>query len=171
MNESIKPNDKQTLNDPIWSEDYLKSVPEFAGKKREAIDPSKFEKPSDNFDAIASAVVEYIYCNLDKKDGYYQAIMTSGVERWYPGIKSSESPARSKFESDCFEEWKQNIINLDAETAIAKYGHGETFNALKKLHNYLKSGQDASSQTELLKSCFDGDDSGTEEAAALLFHA
>ena len=143
------------------------SVASMANKyptQREMVDPSKFEKPSDDFDTIASAVVEYTHCDLDKKNGYYQAIMTSGVERWYPSIKSSKSPARSKFESDRFEEWKQNIINLDAQTAIAKYGHSETFDALKKLHNYLKSGQDVSSQTELLRACFNGDDSGFDAA-------
>lgn len=164
MDELIQFQDERIPDNSVWGEDYLKSVPEFTGKKGEVIDPASFEKPSDDFDAIASAVVAYTHCNLDKKGGYYQAIMTSGVERWYPGIESNKSPSRDKFESDRFEEWKHNIINLDAQTAIAKYGRGEIFDSLKKLHNYLKSGQDASSQAELLRSCFDGDDSGFDAA-------
>ena len=139
------------------------SVAAMANKYREqneVIDPAKFEKPSENFDTIASAVVEYTHCDLGKKNGFYQAVMTSGAERWYPEIKANQSPAKEKFESARFEEWKQNIINLDAQTAIEKYGRGDTFNALKKLHNYLKSGQNAPTQAELLKSCFDGDDAG-----------
>lgn len=133
-------------------------------KQSESVDPAKFEKPSEDFDTIASAVVEYTHCDLGKKNSFYQAVMTSGVERWYPEVKANQSPAKEKFESARFEEWKQNIIDLDAQTAIGKYGRGDTFNALKKLHNYLKSGQNASTQAELLKKCFDGDDTGFDAA-------
>ena len=133
-------------------------------KQNESVDPAKFEKPSEDFDTIASAVVEYTHCDLGKKNGFYQAVMTSGVERWYPGIKANQSPAKEKFESARFEEWKQNIIDLDAQTAIEKYGRGDTFNALKKLHNYLRSGQNAPTQAELLRNCFDGDDAGFDAA-------
>ena len=161
-NRSIAGEPKNKDNQTGWE-----SVASMANKyptPKETVDPSKFEKPSDNFDTIASAVVEYTHCNLNKKNGYYQAIMASGVERLYPSMESSKSPAKSKFESDRFEEWKQNIINLDAQTAIARYGHSETYNALRKLHNYLKSGKDASNQAELLRVCFDGDDSGFDAA-------
>lgn len=133
-------------------------------RQNESVDPAKFEKPSEDFDTIASAVVEYTHCDLGKKNGFYQAVMTSGVERWYPGIKANQSPAKEKFESARFEEWKQNIIDLDAQTAIEKYGRGDTFNALKKLHNYLRSGQNAPTQAELLRNCFDGDDAGFDAA-------
>lgn len=133
----------------------IASMADQYSKQNETVNPSKFEKPFENFDTIASAVIEYTHCDLDKNKGFYNAIMTSSVERWYPGIKSSQSPAREKFESVRFKEWKQNIIDLDAQTAIKKYGNGSTFNALKKLHNYLKSGHDASTQTELLNNCFD----------------
>lgn len=133
-------------------------------KQDESVDPAKFEKPSENFDTIAAAVVEYTHCDLSKKKGFYDAVMTSGVERWYPEIKASQSPARDRFESARFEEWKKNIINLDAQTAIEKYGRGDTYDALKKIHNYLKSGQDASTQAELLRDCFNGDDDGFDVA-------
>lgn len=133
-------------------------------KQNKDIDPSKFEKPSENFDTIASAVVEYTHCDLSEKRGFYDAVMTSGVERWYPGIRASQNPARDRFESARFEEWKNNIINMDAQTAIEKYGRGDTYNALKKIHNYLKSGQNASTQAELLRDCFNGDNDGFDAA-------
>lgn len=90
--------------------------------------------------------------------------MTSGVKRWYPGIRASKNLARDRFESARFEEWKKNVINMDAQTAIEKYGRGDTFNALKKIHNYLKSGQNATTQAELLKDCFSGDNDGFDMA-------
>lgn len=133
-------------------------------EKDKSVDSAKFEKPSENFGTIASAVVEYTHCDLGKKKGFYNAVMTSGVERWYPGIRASKNPTRDRFESARFEEWKKNIINMDAQIAIEKYGCGDTFNALKKLHNYLKSGQNAPTQTELLNNCFDGDDEGFDVA-------
>ena len=133
-------------------------------QRKEIINPEKFEEPSEDSDTIASAVVEYTHCNLDSPSGYYQAIMTSGVERQHPEIKAYQSPAKEGFERAQFEEWKRNIVNLDARTAIERYGRGDTFNALKKLHNYLASGQDASTQAELLRQCFDGDDAGFDVA-------
>lgn len=133
-------------------------------QRNDVIDPAKFEEPSENFDTIASAVVEYTHCDLSKKKGFYDAVMTSGVERWYPGIRASQNPARDRFESARFEEWKNNIINMDAQTAIEKYGRGDTYNALKKIHNYLKSGQNASTQAELLRDCFNGDNDGFDAA-------
>ena len=133
-------------------------------EKDEFVDPAKFEKPAENFNTIASVVVEYAHCDLDKKKGFYDAVMTSGVERWYPGIRASKNPARDRFESARFEEWKKNIINMDTQTAIEKYGRGDTFNALKKIHNYLKSGQNAKTQAELLMDCFSGDDNGFDVA-------
>lgn len=132
--------------------------------QREKINPSEFEKPSDNFDTIASAVVEYTHCDLSGKNGFYNAIVTSGAERWYPEIKASQSMAREGFENARYEEWKQNIIDLDAQTAVNKYGRGKTFDALKKLHNYLKSGQDAPTQAELLSNCFVDDKDGFDAA-------
>lgn len=107
-------------------------------EKDEFVDPAKFEKPAENFNTIASVVVEYAHCDLDKKKGFYDAVMTSGVERWYPGIRASKNPARDRFESARFEEWKKNIINMDTQTAIEKYGRGDTFNALKKYTTILK---------------------------------
>ena len=133
-------------------------------EKDKSVDPAKFEKPSENFDTIASAVIEYVHCDLSKKKGFYGAVMTSGVERWYPEIRASKNPARDRFESARFEEWKKNIINMDTQTAIEKYGRGDTFNALKKIHNYLKSGQNAKTQAELLMDCFSGDDNGFDVA-------
>ena len=133
-------------------------------EKDKSVDPAKFEKPSENFDTIASAVIEYVHCDLSKKKGFYGAVMTSGAERWYPEIRASKNPARDRFESARFEEWKKNIINMDTQTAIEKYGRGDTFNALKKIHNYLKSGQNATTQAELLRDCFSGDDDGFDVA-------
>lgn len=83
-------------------------------EKDKSVDPAKFEKPSENFDTIASAVIEYVHCDLSKKKGFYGAVMTSGAERWYPEIRASKNPARDRFESARFEEWKKNIIDMDA---------------------------------------------------------
>lgn len=69
----------------------------------ETIDPAKFEKPSGNFDTIAEAIVVYAHCDLSKKNGFYQAIMTSGVKRWYPELKSYNGSAKDEFEDTCFE--------------------------------------------------------------------
>ena len=51
-------------------------------EKDKLVDFAKFEKPAENFDTIASVVIEYTHCDLDKKKGFYDAVMTSGVERW-----------------------------------------------------------------------------------------
>lgn len=130
----------------------------------ETIDPAKFEKPSENFDTIAKAIAVYTHCDLSRKNSFYQAIMTSGVKRWYPALKSYNGLAKDKFEDARFKEWKQNIIDLDVRTAVEIYGKGDTFNALKKIHNYLKSGHDASTQSELLNDCFDDDSIGFDAA-------
>lgn len=163
INHNKTPSSTEIQNQPTGWESVAAMANQYPNQN-EVVDPVKFEKPSENFDTIASAVVEYTHCDLDKKNGFYQAVMTSGVERWCPGIKASQSPARDKFESTQFEEWKKNIIDLDAQTAVDRYGRGDTFDALKKLHNYLKSGQNASTQAELLKNCFDGDDAGFDIA-------
>ena len=154
----------ESINDNSSGWDSVAAMANEHPKQNETVDPAKFEKPSENFDTIASAVVEYTHCDLGKKSGFYEAVMTSSVERWYPEIRASKNPARDRFESARFEEWKKNIINMDAQTAIEKYGRGDTFNALKKLHNYLKSGQNAMTQAELLRDCFSGDNDGFDVA-------
>lgn len=130
----------------------------------ETVDPAKFEKPSEDFDTIAKAIAVYAHCDLSREGNFCQAVMTSDVKRWYPELRAYNSPAKDKFEDTCFKEWKQNIIDLDAQTAMGIYGQGDTFAALKKIHNYLKSGHDAPTQAELLNDCFDGDNVGFDAA-------
>ena len=91
-------------------------------QRNDAIDPAKFEKPSEDFDTIASAVIEYTRCDLSKKKGFYDAIMTSGVERWYPSIRASKNLARDRFESARFEEWKQNPPQSDKNPSECRVG-------------------------------------------------
>ena len=64
-----------------------------------------------------------------------------------------------------FEEWKQNLLNMNGKTAVKKYGQNpKNFEALKKLHNYLISGNDPKNMPEFLTYCFDGDDDGLDVA-------
>ena len=143
------------------------SVESMAGnypQSKDYIDPAKFEKPSENLNTINSAVKAYLRCDPDKQNSYYNEVMTSGTERWYPQIKAYQTPAKDKFDKRCFEEWKQNIIAMDAQTAFNKYGRGKAFDALKKIHNFLKSGGKATNQTELLNKCFSQDDDGFDAA-------
>lgn len=139
-------------------EDHIQRK-DFSDKRR------NFEKPQDNSDIVASTVVAYIHSDLTKKNDFYGKIMKSESERWYPGIRGTRTRAAAEFETSMFEEWKQNLLNMNGKTAVKKYGENpKTFESLKKLHNYLISGNDPKNMPEFLTYCFDGDDDGFDVA-------
>lgn len=133
--------------------------------KFESDDKLEFERPEDNFDVVAEATAKYIHSDFTRRNDYYKNLMTSSTERWYPQIKSSQSVYRAEFEEKMFEKWKQNIVEMSGHEARERFGDGATFDALKKLHNYLKSGSEAKTKQELLNSCFEGDDDGFDVAS------
>lgn len=87
---------------------------DFSDKRR------NFEKPQDNSDIVASTVVAYIHSDLTKKNDFYSKIMKSESERWYPGIRGTRTRAAAEFETSMFEEWKQNLLNMNGKTAVKK---------------------------------------------------
>ncbi len=165
MNSSEKILSKESLKGS--QSDGWESVAAIANKSvvtNNFINPEDFEKPSENFDTISAAVAVYTRCDLKRKNSFYNDIMNVGTERWYPEMKVGRSSAKIRFEGKRFNEWKQNIINMDAQTAIKRFGASDTFSVLQKLHNYLVSGHDAPTQTELINNCFSGFDNELEIA-------
>lgn len=94
-------------------EDHIQRK-DFSDKRR------NFEKPQDNSDIVASTVVAYIHSDLTKKNDFYGKIMKSESERWYPDIRGTRTRAAAEFETLMFEEWKQNLLNMNGKTAVKK---------------------------------------------------